>query len=160
MEVDAKILDGAVVVNMLPTNAVSTFHEYIDDTFIPYVKGQLHSVDRIDLVWDVYIDNSLKESTRDMGGTGTRRRVVPSARLPVNWKGFLRVSANKAELFSLLAERIAMECVAGKQIISTFGNNVLSSPQREDTSTIEPCNHEEADTRIICWMLLQVDIQD
>ena len=87
-----------------------------------------------------------------MRGTGTRRRVVPSARLPANWKGFLRVSANKAELFSLLAERIAMECVAGKQIINTFSNNVLS-PQREDTSTIEPCNHEEEDTRIILHLL-------
>ena len=65
-QVYAKILDGAVVVNMLPTNAVSTFHEYIDDTFIPYVKGQLHSVERIDLVWDVYLDNSLKESTREI----------------------------------------------------------------------------------------------
>ena len=46
-QVDAKILDGAVVVNMLPTIAVSIFQEYIDDTFIPYVKGQLHSVERI-----------------------------------------------------------------------------------------------------------------
>ena len=30
--------------------------------------------------------------------------------------------------FPLLAERIAMECVASKQVISTFGNTVLSSP--------------------------------
>ena len=57
---------------------------------------------------------------------GIRRRVVPSAKLPANLKGFLRVSANKAELFSLLAECIAMECVAGKQIISTFGNTVIN----------------------------------
>ena len=49
----------------------------------------------------------------------------------------------KQELFPLLAERIAEECVAGKQIISTFGNRVQSSPQREDTSTIETCNHED-----------------
>ena len=63
-QVDAKILDGAVVVNMLLTIAVSLFQEYIDDTFIPYVKGQLQSVEMIDLVWDVYLDNSLKESTR------------------------------------------------------------------------------------------------
>ena len=56
-QVDAKILDGAVVVNMLPTFAVSIFQEYIDDTFIPsYVKGQLQSVERIDLVWDVNLD--------------------------------------------------------------------------------------------------------
>ena len=54
-QVDAKILDGAVV-NMLPTIAVSIFQEYIDDTFIPYVKGQLQSVERIALVWDVYLD--------------------------------------------------------------------------------------------------------
>ena len=54
-QVDAKILDGTVVVNMLPTIAVSIFQDYIDDTFIPYVKGQLQSVEKIDLVWDVYL---------------------------------------------------------------------------------------------------------
>ena len=54
-QVDAKILDGTVVVKMLPTIAVSIFQEYIDDTFIPYVKGQLQSVERIDFVWDVYL---------------------------------------------------------------------------------------------------------
>ena len=37
-QVDAKILDRAVVVNMLPTNAVSIFQEYIDDIFIPYCE--------------------------------------------------------------------------------------------------------------------------
>ena len=46
-QVDAKIQDGTVVVNMLPTIAVSIFQDYIDDTFIPYVKGQLQSVERI-----------------------------------------------------------------------------------------------------------------
>ena len=54
----------------------------------------------------------------------------------------------KQELFPLLAERISKECVAGKQIICTFGNKVLSSPQREDTSTIETCNHEEVDALV------------
>ena len=98
-QVDAKILDGAVVVNMLPTIAVSLFQEYIDDTVIPYVKGQLQSVEMIDLVWDVYLDNSLKES-KDMRGTGIRRIVVPSAKLPANWKGFLHVSSNKARVIS------------------------------------------------------------
>ena len=54
----------------------------------------------------------------------------------------------KQELFPLLAERIAKQCAAGKQIISTFGNNVISSPQREDISTIETCNHEEVDALV------------
>ena len=54
-QVDAKMQDGTVVVNMLPTIAVSIFQDYIDDTFIPYVKGQLQSVERIDLVWYVYL---------------------------------------------------------------------------------------------------------
>lgn len=39
---DCKVLDGAVIVHCLPTTSVSTFHEYADRVFIPYLEKQLH----------------------------------------------------------------------------------------------------------------------
>ena len=47
---DCLILDGAVVVHFLPTEAVRTFSEYTDKVFIPYVKKQLESATRVDVV--------------------------------------------------------------------------------------------------------------
>ena len=37
----------------------------------------------------------------------------------------------------------------GKQVITTKGEQLLCSPLRFDTSSVTPCNHEEANTRIL-----------
>ena len=49
---DCIVLDGAVIVHFLPTKAVSTFNEYTDHVFIPYISKQLQSSTRVDVVWD------------------------------------------------------------------------------------------------------------
>lgn len=41
----------------------------------------------------------------------------------------------------------------GKEIYSTHGAHVLSSANRVEMNTLEPCSHEEADTRIIVHAL-------
>ena len=53
---------------------------------------------------------------------------------------------DKTELFFFLASNMA-EIETNKYLITTQGNGVLSSNQ-EDVSTLVPCTHEEADTRI------------
>ena len=58
---DCKVLDGAVIVHCLPSTSVSTFHEYADRVFIPYLEKQLQDAMRLDVVWDTYIPDSLKE---------------------------------------------------------------------------------------------------
>ena len=50
---DCKVMDGAVIVHSLPTN-VSTFHDYADRIFIPYLEKQVQSASRLDVVWDIY----------------------------------------------------------------------------------------------------------
>ena len=76
--VDAIILDGAVVVQMLQSTAVSTFEEYFDSVVAPYVLRQLEDFKRLDIVWDVYKDDSLKKVTREKRGSGQRRKVLLS----------------------------------------------------------------------------------
>ncbi|KAL8565525.1 hypothetical protein ACOMHN_049501 [Nucella lapillus] len=81
---------------------------------------QLETVKRLDVVWDIYVSHNLKADTRKRRGSGIRRRVMPSARIPGNWKGFLRVSENKEELFNLLAQKIAGMNVHGNAVTITI----------------------------------------
>lgn len=146
-DTDVTILDGAVVVNFLKPRAAKTFEDYALKVFLPYIQSQLQHASRVDIVWDQYFENSLKSQTRSKRGKGIRRRVDASTNLPGNWQQFLRIDANKVELFAFLAKHIT-HLVTNKQLVTTNGSEVLCSPQR-DTSHLAPCNHEEADTRMI-----------
>ena len=50
---------------MLSPKTARTFYVYFDAIFAPYAMKQLESVGRVDLVWDVYITNSLKQSAQE-----------------------------------------------------------------------------------------------
>ena len=54
------IIDGAAVVNMVKPRTERTFSEYAADSFIPCIRAQLSHVTRLDIVWDEYLENSLK----------------------------------------------------------------------------------------------------
>ena len=81
---NCRVIDGAAVVHCLPTASMSTFSDYADNVFIPYLDRQLQNCDRIDVVWDSYVPDSLKESTREKRGKGVRRKVSGQAKLPGN----------------------------------------------------------------------------
>ena len=97
--VDAPILDGAATVQMLNHVAAKNFQEYMNIVFAPYISTQLEKVHRLDLVWDVYLPDSLKGTTIQKRGKGLRKRMAPSTVMPKNWKDFLHVDQNKTELF-------------------------------------------------------------
>ena len=66
--------------------------------FLPYTTSQLECVSRVDIVWDMYLTSSLKQSTRDHrghSGTMQRQRVIAGVPIPANWEAFLRSNANK-----------------------------------------------------------------
>ena len=79
------ILDGAAIVQILKPEAAKNFADYAANIFILYVDSQLHNVSRVDFVWDVYVEDSLKNATREKCGKGVRSRVVPGAVIPSNW---------------------------------------------------------------------------
>ena len=103
---DAIILDGAVIVQILAVKTARAFEEYFDTIFAPYVLHQLEAVKRIDRVWDEYRRDSLKCSLREKRASGQRRKVLPNAFIPSDWKGFLRVDDNKTELFRYVSEKV------------------------------------------------------
>ncbi|KAG0717220.1 hypothetical protein GWK47_008187 [Chionoecetes opilio] len=146
-DTDGTILDGAVLVNVLKPVAAKTFDDYALKVFLPHIQGHLQRGCRVYIVWDQYRDNSLKSQARDKRGKGIRRRVDGSTVLPGNWQQFLRIDANKTELFAFLTKHIT-HLVSDKQIVTTYGSDVTCIPAC-DTSHLAPCDHEEADTRMM-----------
>ena len=49
---------------MMKPATAKTFDEYAQQLFIPYICSQLRSVSRVDLVWDIYKDDSLKGTAK------------------------------------------------------------------------------------------------
>eukprot|EP00745_Piridium_sociabile_P012394 TRINITY_DN190_c0_g1_i6.p1 TRINITY_DN190_c0_g1~~TRINITY_DN190_c0_g1_i6.p1 ORF type:complete len:743 (+),score=169.21 TRINITY_DN190_c0_g1_i6:247-2475(+) len=144
---DARILDGAAVVYLLPLTNVTTFNDYANEVFIPHILKLLESCRRVDVVWDSYIASSIKESTREKRGKGVRRKVGGPTKVPSNWPDFLRDPTNKEELFQFLSDKVgSSDWPDGKGVFITSGTNVIS---RGSDHSMPRCDHEEADTRIV-----------
>ena len=61
--VQVVLLDGAAIVNMLRPGFANTFSDYAIEVFLSYITSQLQHVNRLDVVWDEYIADSLKAET-------------------------------------------------------------------------------------------------
>ena len=81
-EVSVKLLDGAAIVNMIKPTATQTFKDYAEKTFVPFIKSQLQDIQRLDIIWDQYLENSLKMQAREGRGIGCRRRVSDKTVIP------------------------------------------------------------------------------
>ena len=142
-DTDLLIIDGAMYVHTNPPKTdTHTFSEYTAN-FQSKISANCEKHHRVDIVFDQYIPNSLKASTRHLRGDGRKCKVTSNGKIPKNWKGFLRNSLNKADLFELLAKSvngvergIAYASVAHGSVC----NKIVRAP-------IE-CTHEEADTRL------------
>ena len=84
---------------MIKPIAVCTFKEYADQIFFKFIRNRLQHVNRIDVMWDQYWDESIKGFTRTQRGTGVRRRVAENVKIPSQWFQFLRDIRNKEVLF-------------------------------------------------------------
>ena len=147
--IDVKILNGAAIVNMLPPIECKTFADYANKIYIPYIQNQLKSIQRLNLEWDRYIPNSLKNSTRENRGQGVRRKVTADGVLPKNWNSFLLCDDNKKELFSIFVKS-SDKTDHNTVIFATIGNEVISSQENVNINNeLAPCNHEEGDTRML-----------
>ena len=144
------VLDGAAIIQMLKPAGAKTFDEYAQQVFIPHILCQLRCVSRVDLVWDTYMDDSLKGTARAKRGKGVRRRVVGKAAMPGNWQNFLREDNNKTELFSFLSKALLQASIEeGKEVVVTNGKGVIGKRALLDLPTLAPCSHEEADSFMI-----------
>ena len=106
--------------------------EYSQGVFIPRVKGLLKNAQRIDVVWDTYIPDSLKATTRSKRGKGYAGVRYLTQKSQASWLAFLRIDENKQELFDYLTEKLAMMEVEQKKVIFTKGESVVCNGRRDD----------------------------
>ncbi len=156
--IDVTLIDGASVVHSLDpkkvlssTQNLKTFKDYSGHVFIPHIMERLQFVKRLDIIWDRYIPDSLKSHVRCQRGTSQVYRVNEKTLFPSSISSFLKEDQNKAGLYKFLAEDISTyqdDRMNGKIIITTYEEDVLVNGQCE-TSSLAPCNHEEADYRLL-----------
>lgn len=147
--VDVTVVDGPAIVNILKPGTYKTFVAYAKDVFLPHLQKQLEqSTNRIYLVWDQYLKDSLKTSARERRGRGVRRRVQADTTIPINWQKFVRIDENKTDLY----EYLSMSIDSDKIIIATSGEKVLYNTEYE-TARLQPSKHEEADSRMILHLM-------
>ena len=78
---------------------------------------------------------------------------VASTKIPKNWQNFLRVNANKTELFLFLAD-LTINDLHEKSVFITHEDQVRCCCVDDvDVTTINPCSQEEANTRILLHCL-------
>ena len=118
---------------------------------MPHLQSHLQGTERLDVVWDTYRPESLKESTCQKRGKGVRRKVSGETKLPRNWSDFLHDSSNKKELFDFLTYKMAnFVFPEGKAVYITSEESVLTVCS---SSPMPNRSHEEADARIVVHVL-------
>ena len=123
-EADVKLIDGASMVHTLkPDRSIKTFRDYAEKKVIPFIKRHLITAKRADVIWDRYLSDSLKATTRESRGAGVRQCLSSdgNGKIPKNWNSYLHNTTNKIELFQYLSGVIAQFAFdEGKVVITTF----------------------------------------
>ena len=160
----AVFLDGPAIVQMISPKKGVDWDYYAEKQFIPYIlkyKKYNKAVTRIDVIWDVYDDNAdnLKQQCHDRRGEkqGPETAVTGSNKAPSGrqkWKNWLNVKANKTALNGFLAKKMTAVESEILTLYSTLKDHVLVNTNpftgelNGSLSTLAPCSHPEADTRI------------
>ena len=143
---DTVIIDGAALINANSPGSAKTFDNYAAEVIVPHIESCAQKYSRVDVVFDIYRQDSLKGETRLNRGTGVRRKVVGNSRPPKSWHNFLRCDENKTEIFGFLADKIIL-IQTNSQIIVTKGDDIVCNLEI-NKDLLAPCNQEEADTRM------------
>ena len=144
---NAIIIDGASRINACRPSTGTTFYAYGMEEIIPRIEKYATEYIETHLVFDIYMKDSLKSQTRQKRGRGARRKVVDTTKTPSNWASFLRVDANKTELFGYLAKKLA-SALTNNVIFITKGDSVLCTTTQDKLAELQGCTHEEADMRM------------
>lgn len=146
--VDSLVIDGASLVNVKQPGQSPTFNNYANGIILPHITSLAEGHLRVNIVFDIYRDDSLKGETRRKRGIGSRRKVTDNTRPPKSWNSFLRCNENKTELFGFLAEKIVSATITTEVTIVVTKEEKVVSNRALDTEFVSPCNHGEADTRM------------
>ena len=71
----AWVLNCSDLVHMLMSHKCKTFDDHAEKVFLPHMLEQLESVVRLDIIWNPYLRQSLKQATRRKKGSSCRMSV-------------------------------------------------------------------------------------
>jgi hypothetical protein len=151
-EVWMKVIDGAAFVHMHPPRSSSTYGNYCDEELFRKIKYAFQHTERLDIIFDVYRENSLKCQTRENRVEEIIISVRKDTPICKNFQKFMRNDSNKTELFKMISEAVIRIPESKNKVVATIGNRVVTNTSL-DTSRLELCSHEEADTRLLLHAL-------
>ncbi|XP_066910477.1 multiple epidermal growth factor-like domains protein 10 [Clytia hemisphaerica] len=138
------------IIHMVAPKNGSTVDEY-SKVFAAHVNSYFNDVNRVDVIFDIYLDSSLKEGVRETRGTAPSQ-IVKGATKISKWSKFLKNSSIKQRLFEYIAHYLKSQVTPSntKQLVVTCRDMVMTNPISIGLGEIfSPCDHEEADTRMI-----------
>ena len=142
----AVLIDGGRLLHQFPPRPLMTFRQYAEMLSKGPISLYLQHHQRMDIVFDTYIDGSLNAATRQGRGKGLRRRVAAETKCPAKWSQFLKDTRNKKELNIFLAQQLTTYSYPeGRQFFATCEEKVLSNT----SFTMADSDQEGADTRLM-----------
>ena len=144
----ASIIDGMALVRKIKTTGL-TFSQLADKVF-DVAMSSCRESRRIDIVFDVYFEESIKnvERNRRCSSTISFKKIVPNNVIR-QWHSFLGDGNNKTELVKFLVSEWKKKSIPGMKILYvTTGAECWCI---NDDTCIEElnCTQEEADTRML-----------
>ena len=142
--VDSSVIDAPAWVHMhLPRSSKAIGDYCCEEVLSPIINFTLK---RIDLVFDVYREDSLKRDIRmRQGDEVCRFSVRKETPVPKNFKSFLHNEGNKTELFHLIADLIHEKNNCEIAIVGTKDTEIIAN-KNVDHGELSPCNKEKEDT--------------
>ena len=144
--------DGMALVRMVKGTGL-TYNQFADD-LLKLVVAKSCGSKRMDVVFDVYRENSIKNAERGNRSTGQIQFNVIIGSAKITQQGtFLSNSKNKSQLIRFLVSRWKNQCsaIGESRLYVSFNEecaSILSSGLCEPPEALG-CNHEEAVTRIL-----------
>ena len=141
--VNAEVLDGLTLVHMLMPHKCKFFDDYAGKVFLPQMLKKLESVDRLNIIWDRYLPQSLKQAARQKRGSSCHVQVRQCTPILSNWGTFLELEQNKTKPFHFLAKHIGSVATEVKQLCTTLENNIVCATHINNVHDLAPFDHEE-----------------
>ena len=153
-EASVVVLDMSAIIHIVKPQRANVFGDYTHIHLLPFLESQMtKTTTRLDAVWDTYPAASIKSQTHAKRGEKDGRRTRVSPKIPIpkgsDWEKFLKESKNKSELFQYLSEQLVQKTSNAKYHLFTTKGEFTLSNKPADVTTLSPCYHEEADTRMM-----------
>lgn len=146
------IIDGMALVRKVK-NTGFTYDEFADE-LLKCAVVSCTGATRVDIVFDVYLEDSIKNAERGKREVGKLQfKTILGSQQIKQWGAFLSSGNNKTELIRFLVRRWKNNCsiIGNIKLYVAFDDQCIHIQENGSSQLIEElqCNHEEADTRML-----------